>query len=291
MTGEIEIYELGVAATVFVFGCIIGSFLNVCIYRLPRGLSVLRPGRSFCPRCRTSIVWQDNIPLVSFLLLRGRCRWCGCLISWRYFIVEGLTGLLLAALYLAQGAASGVDPGQVVIMGLLTTLLIVASAVDMDFLIIPDELSVYGLAGGLLAGLLLPPLHVGGQPWHTFASGTGLPASAIGAVVGGGIVLIAAVVGALIFRKEAMGLGDAKLMAMVGAFMGWKVAFAAFLVAPFFGLLYGVPLLIRKKEHVMPYGPFLSMATVLVMLARPAFCGYITLAQETVREVIGYLMR
>ncbi|MDP6439716.1 MAG: prepilin peptidase, partial [Candidatus Brocadiia bacterium] len=91
-------HEWAVTLVAFVFGCAVGSFLNVCIWRMPSGLSVIRPNRSFCPRCRTSIAWFDNVPLLSFLALGGRCRHCGGLISWRYFLVEGITGLLLAGL-------------------------------------------------------------------------------------------------------------------------------------------------------------------------------------------------
>ena len=270
-----------IAAVLFVFGCAVGSFLNVCIWRLPRGLTVSRPLRSFCPRCKAFIRWDDNIPLLSFVQLGGKCRHCGGPISWRYPFVEGLTGILFAVVYLAHGTAAGSAVGHVVIMEMILALLIVASAVDLEFLIIPDEISLFGILGGLAAGLLLPQLHVGSATHHTFSSLTGLAhldgliGACIGAGVGGGLTLLAAVVGALVFRKEAMGIGDAKLMAMVGAFMGWKVAVLGFLLAPFFGLIYGVPLLLLKDEHVMPYGPFLSSASVLVIIFRDAACGFL----------------
>ena len=292
MPPAITPHEWAVTLLVFMFGCAVGSFLNVCIWRMPSGLSVIRPNRSFCPRCRTSIAWFDNVPLLSFLALGGRCRHCGGLISWRYFFVEGITGLLLAGLYVAQGALARAGSGPLIIMGLLVTLLIIASAIDMDFLIIPDEISLFGILGGLVAGALLPGLHVGAASHHTFAAVTGTPAfhglmaSAVGAVVGGGLVLVAALVGTAVFRREAMGLGDVKLMAMVGAFMGWKVPVAAFFVAPFFGLPYGLPLLIFKKDHVMPYGPFLSMGTVMVILFRGFFCDYIA----NIEELVSYFI-
>jgi len=277
---------------VFAFGTVVGSFLNVCIWRIPRGLSVTRPLRSLCPHCGRPIRSWDNVPLLSFLMLRGRCRDCAAPISWRYPFVEGLTGLLFLGLSVLQRDSG---PGQVIVMGLVVCLLIVASGVDIEFSIIPDELSAFGLIGGLLAGLLLPQLHVGDQPYHTFRTLTGtyhldgLIGSAIGAAAGGALVLLFALVGALIFRKEAIGMGDAKLMAVVGAFLGWKVAVLSFFLSPFFGLLYGVPLLLFKERHVMPFGPFLSVGAVLVILMRPVACGYLNAYLDLVMEIVRLL--
>ena len=285
--------ETLVSIAFFALGCVVGSFLNVCIWRLPRGISINSPRRSFCPRCEALIEWYDNIPLISYVLLRARCRHCHAPISWRYPLIEGVTGVSFAALYVLQRGAVGNDFGQIIVMALTIALLIAASAVDMEFLIIPDEISLFGILGGLLAGLLLPGMHVGGASYHTFSSLTGLRhldgliGSFIGALAGGGTVLVFAIVGSLVFRKEAMGLGDVKLMAMVGAFMGWKVAVLAFLAAPFFGLFYGLPLLIFKRQHVMPFGPFLSGGTALVIMFRAAACGLLRPAEELVRLLFG----
>ena len=270
--------DLFVTFWCFALGCAVGSFANVCIWRLPRGMTVFEPSRSVCPHCGSGIGWYDNIPLLSYLALGARCRHCRGAISFRYPLVEGITGVVFAALYARQAVAVGTEPGQVIIMALVASLLIVASGVDMQFLVIPDEVSMFGFAGGLLAGLLLPGLHVGEETYHTFGRLTGLLhldgllGSLIGAAVGAGIVLVFAVFGALIFRKQALGIGDVKLMAMIGAFMGWKVALLTFFVAPFFGLMYGIPVLVLKDEHVMPFGPFLSGAAVLVMVFRTAAC-------------------
>ena len=284
------------ALAVFVLGCAVGSFLNVLIWRFPRGLSVSVPRRSFCPHCERPIRSSDNIPILSYLLLRGKCRHCGAPISGRYPLVEALTGVLLAALYVVQRVGAGTDPGEVIVMGAMTALLIAASAVDMEWFIIPDEFSVFGIAGGLLAGLLLPGLHVGAQPYHTLQSLTGLRhldgliGSGIGALGGGALVLVFAVLGTLVFRKEAIGFGDVKLMAMVGAFLGWKVAFLGFFLAPFFGLLYGIPLLILRDEHVMPFGPFLSSGAVLVALMRTGACGWLVRYLRIAAELLGMLL-
>jgi len=273
----------------FVLGSAVGSFLNVCIWRIPRGLSIVSPLRSFCPHCGRPIRARDNVPLVSFALLRARCRDCGAPISWRYPLVEGVTGALFAALYLTQRQGG---PGPLILMALVVSLLVAASAIDMELFIIPDEISIFGLAGGLLAGLLLPQMHVGTAPYHTVRALTGVRAldgligSAIGAASGGGLVLAFAAIGALIFRKEALGIGDVKLMAMVGAFMGWKVAVLAFFLAPFFGLFYGVPLLLVKREHVMPFGPFLSAGAVVVIMLRAEACELLNTYVQTVGELL-----
>jgi leader peptidase (prepilin peptidase)/N-methyltransferase len=265
----------------FVLGCVVGSFLNVLIYRLPLGLGINAPRRSFCPHCKEPIAWRDNIPILSFLLLGRRCRRCGAPISWRYPLVEAVTGLLFALIYFRQGVQLDTDVGQIIVMLLLVSLLVVSSAVDMDWLIIPDEITFFGLLGGLLAGFLLPGLHVGKAVYDTFQTLTGMPhldgliGSAIGALGGGLMVLLFAVVGGVIFRKEAMGFGDVKLMAMIGAFFGWKVAVIAFFLSPFIGLLYGIPLLIFADEHVMPYGPFLSVGAMLAIVFRESLCGYL----------------
>lgn len=276
-------------AWLFLFGCAVGSHLNVCLWRLPRGLTVSDPRRSFCPHCDHYIRWYDNIPLVSFLVLGRRCRDCGALISWRYFVVECLTGALFALIYFRQGIQAGTGVGQLVIMMLVTSLLIVASAVDLEFFIIPDEISVFGILGGLLAGFLLPQLHVGAETYHTcealtgWANLDGLIGSAIGAVGGGAMVFFFAIAGHVIFRQEALGMGDVKLMAMIGAFFGWKVVLVTFFLSPFFGLLYGLPLMLISDEHVMPYGPFLSMGAVIALVFRTGLCSFL--------EPVEYLAR
>jgi len=280
-------------AMVFLLGLIVGSFLNVCIWRLPRGISVNAPRRSLCPQCGHSLSWHDNIPLLSFALLRGRCRHCRGPVSWRYPVVELITALLFALIYFRQRVQVGTDLGQVTVMMLVAALLIVASGIDLEFLIIPDEVSGYGVLGGLLAGLLMPALHVGPLSYQTFETLTGHPhldgliASAIGAAGGGGTVLAFAVLGHIVFQKEALGLGDVKLMAMIGAFFGWKVVLVAFFLAPFLGLLYGLPMLLMHDEHVMPYGPFLSLGAVLALVFRLDLCHYAELLEGLARLLTG----
>ncbi len=288
---ELTAFNWAMVLWLFALGAVIGSFLNVVIWRMPHGISVRRPRRSFCPHCENPIRWHDNVPVLSYIVLGGRCRDCGARISIRYPVVEALTGAFFAAVYLAQGARLGTDPGQLAVMMLLGALLIVASAVDVDWLIIPDEVSFFGILGGLMAGFLLPRLHVGSASYHTAEKLTGLLnldgllCSVIGLLAGGLMILLFALVGSVIFRREAMGFGDVKLMAMIGAFFGWKVALVAFFISPFIGLLYGIPLLLGKGEHVMPYGPFLSIGAMAAMLFRASLCSYV----EPLEQLVGMI--
>jgi leader peptidase (prepilin peptidase)/N-methyltransferase len=276
----------------FVLGGIVGSFLNVCIWRVPRGGRIGQPRRSYCPTCRASILWYDNVPVLSFILLRGRCRHCGEPVSWRYPAVELMAALIFPLVYFRQGVVGTTGGGEVAVMLLLVSLLIFASAVDIDFLIIPEEITVFGMIGGLLAGFLLPQIHVGTASYHTVQSLTGNPhwdgliGSAVGLFSAGLLVLAIALLGALVFQREAMGFGDVSLMAMIGAFFGWKVALMAFFLAPFLGLLYGLPLLLMEDEHVMPYGPWLSLGAILTLVFREDLCYWPNILEDTVRQLV-----
>jgi len=239
-----------IGLVIFIFGAIVGSFLNVCIYRMPKGESIVRPA-SRCPRCREPIKWHDNIPVLSYVLLRARCRSCGARISVRYAVVEILTALLFLALYLTFG----VKAISIIYAGLVSAL-IVATFVDFDIQEIPDEISLGGLAAGLILSFFFPCLH--GQ-YSTLA---GLIQSALGALAGGGSIYLMGLFGTIIFRKEAMGEGDVKLMAMVGSFLGWKMALLAFFIAPLFGSAAGIALKIKDGRETIPYGPYLSMAAL-----------------------------
>ncbi|MBI3331229.1 MAG: prepilin peptidase [Candidatus Omnitrophica bacterium] len=232
----------------FALGGCIGSFLNVCIYRMPREESLVRP-RSRCPRCGHPIAWSDNIPLLSWAALRGRCRHCGSPIRWRYPVVELLTASLTVAVLYRFGAG---PVGWVYVA--FVAALIAVSFIDLEFQIIPDEISLGGLGLGVLLSALLPALH------GTDARMVALGRSVVGLLVGGGVLYVTGLVGDLIFRKESMGGGDIKLMAMAGSLLGWKAALVAFFLAPFLALLPGLYVLAFKRSHVIPYGPFLSLA-------------------------------
>lgn len=242
------------AILVFIVGSIVGSFLNVCIHRMPREESIVSPG-SHCPHCKKGIAWYDNIPFVSYLALRGRCRFCHERISFQYFIVEGITALTFWVAYLNFGFT-----GHFFIYAVWFGALIAASFIDLAHQIIPDEISLGGLAAGLLASTAYPPLHEMTTRWQS------LWASSVGALVGGGSIYLIGVFGNFIFRKESMGGGDVKLLAMVGSVLGWKMTLLAFFIAPFFGSVVGIILKIREGAEIIPYGPFLSLGSIVALL-------------------------
>ena len=249
---------------VFVFGSIVGSFLNVCIHRMPsEGYSLVRPS-SHCPHCKKPISWFDNIPLLSYMLLAGKCRSCRKPISLRYFIVELLTAAAFLFLYDNFGFSY-----NFLFCALFICLLIVATFVDIAHRIIPDEISVGGIVAGFIlrsaAGISVKPPAFDYHP---------LLNSLFGIIAGGGIIYLTGLLFDLVYFKllkrppiqgetESMGGGDVKLLAMIGAFLGWERALLTFFIAPFFGVVIGIINLVAKKYHTIPYGPFLSMAAVL----------------------------
>ncbi len=252
---------------VFIFGSMIGSFLNVCIYRMPLEQSVAKPSRSFCPHCKKTIPWFDNIPLLSYLLLGAKCRFCKQKISFQYFLVELITACAFLLLFDRFGARY-----DFFFYAVFTCGLIVATFVDIRHRIIPDEISVGGMAAGFvlssLKGLSFSPFSFDFHPMFN---------SFLGVIIGGGIIFLTGYLFDLVYFKllkhppiqgetESMGGGDVKLLAMVGAFLGWERALLTFFLAPFLGLLIGVPNLILKKDHTMPYGPCLSLAAFFSML-------------------------
>jgi leader peptidase (prepilin peptidase) / N-methyltransferase len=252
--------EATLTAVIFFFlGLITGSFLNVCIVRLPLETSVMTP-RSHCVHCKRTIPWYDNIPLLSYLFLRGRCRFCQQSISFRYFLVELLTGLIFAGFALYFGLSS-----LLLAYLVMVACFIVATFVDLQHRIIPDEVSVGGMVAGLIFSLFIPELHgiqsqlpSGFKP-HFLS----LFQSVIGVLIGGGAIYLMGLLGDFIFRKESMGGGDVKLMAMVGSFLGWKMALLTFFVAPFFGAVYGIIEKIRTKDSAIAYGPFLVIGALI----------------------------
>jgi leader peptidase (prepilin peptidase) / N-methyltransferase len=248
-----------------ILGSIVGSFLNVCIIRLPKGESVVWP-RSHCPKCRKKIAGYDNIPVLSYLLLKGRCRNCKQPISLRYLVVEILTALVFAVLTLRYGLSY-----DLFFYIVLACALIISTFTDIRERIIPDEVSI----GGMLLGFVLSAIRGVNTAPFSFTIKP-LINSLIGAVVGGGIVFLTGYIFDLVYFKilkrppiqgetESMGGGDVKLMALVGAFLGWHRALIAFFVAPFFGLIFGLVNIIKKKDHTMPYGPFLSLGAMLAL--------------------------
>ncbi|MCK5579647.1 MAG: prepilin peptidase [Candidatus Omnitrophica bacterium] len=261
-----------IASVIFIFGSIIGSFLNVCIVRWPHEKSVITP-RSHCVHCEKMIPWYDNIPFISYLLLGGRCRFCKKKISARYLIVEFVTGAAFVGFYLYFGLSAKFFAYLVMLAGF-----IVATFVDFEHRIIPDEVSIGGMCVGLVLSLFLPVLH-GVEVGSTFSVWPyliSLGYSVIGVLVGGGSIYAMGLLGDVLFKKESMGGGDVKLMAMVGAFLGWKIAVLAFFLAPFFGAVYGIIEKIRTKDSAIAYGPFLVLGTLLALFYGELIITWIT---------------
>lgn len=251
----------------FAFGACIGSFLNVCIYRIPRDESVVRP-RSHCPACGHLIAWYDNLPLVSYFLLRARCRNCGGAIARRYVVVE----LLTAALFLAVWNAYGWD-GRTLVYMLFIGGLILGTFVDLDYMIIPDRVSVGGMAAGLACSALVPALH--GRD----AAAASVLASLVGLAAGAGSLWLVGWIGRLVLKKDAMGLGDVKLLGAIGAFLGWPGVVFTVLVSSLLGSVAGVSMIAlrhREWQSRIPYGPYLALAAVIWILGgRHAWDAYV----------------
>ncbi len=240
-----------VGAFIFIMGAMTGSFLNVCIVRLPLEKSIVFPG-SHCVACRTPIAWYDNVPLISWLVLGGRCRACKEKISFRYWLVELLTGVTFVLFYWHYGLQPVLWPYLVMVSGF-----IVATFVDFEHRIIPDEVSIGGMIVGVVLSLFVPQLHGTHSPF------LGVGYSIVGLLVGGGCIYLMGTIGDLVFKKETMGGGDVKLMAMVGSFMGWKLALLTFFLAPFFGAVFGIVEKIRTKDSTIAYGPFLIIGALV----------------------------
>jgi leader peptidase (prepilin peptidase)/N-methyltransferase len=224
-------------AVVLVFGLVLGSFLNVVIARLPERRSLWAP-RSACPSCGAQIGWYDNVPLLSFAVLGGRCRACGAPISWRYPLVEVITAALLGFAWLAFGPT----PEFVVAAALLAALLAI-TAIDLRHQIIPDAITLPGILAGATANVATR--HLG---WAEVA---------LGVVLGGGVFFVI-----IVASRGGMGAGDMKLGAMLGAFLGWKIALFGLMVGVVLGGAWAVALMalgVRGRKDAIPFGPFLAI--------------------------------
>ncbi len=291
---ELSFREVEVLVTLV--GLFVGSFLNVAVHRYPlEGQSVARPRRSRCPSCRHELSWRENVPLLSWLLQRGRCRWCGWRIPVRYPLLEALTALVW------WHAARTTGPGEAGLLAarlLLLTGLLYATFVDLDVYEIPDLVSIGGIVLAPLISFLVPELHAdtavaramsGDGPVGGFAAFT---ASLAGIAAGGGILWLVAAVGAKAFGRDAMGLGDVKLLAAGGGFIGPGGVLATLLVGSLLGALAGVAnvarfhcllgrrdrargrrrgaaaRLSRARElgRYIPFGPFLAVGIALCLL-------------------------
>lgn len=338
------------SVALFVLGCMVGSFLNVCVYRMPRGESLMRPG-SHCPNCQTPIPLRLNVPLISWLWLRGRCRFCGAAISPRYFLIELLTGLLFLGCWLRYGADS---PWLALVNCLLMAGLTAAAFIDLEHFIIPDAITLGGIAAGFVSSFLVPELH------RAESSAQALQRCLFGAILGGGVILSIVQIGKfflgrhrlkldgeqriyfdeeclilpdqripygeilfrqsdairlharqielpdrcywdapvrmtkttlcvgahefktediagfqvltaeLVLPREAMGLGDVKFMAAIGAFTGWAGILFSLLVSALVGSIVGLTLIAlgrHNRQNPIAYGPYIALAAAVWVFA------------------------
>lgn len=238
------------AVFIALLGLCLGSFLNVVIYRVPRKLPLLLD-RSRCPKCTTKLTWYSNIPLLSFITLRGKCASCKAPISFRYPLVEALNAAIYLFFYWQFGISF-----NFFVYAALGSALIAIFFIDYDFQIIPDSITLPGILIGL--GISLIP------------EGIGIVQSAIGMVVGGGSLYLMAILGEFLFKKEAMGGGDIKMAAMLGALVGWQKVILIFITSSFIGLFASLLLMLisarLRKERVIPFGPFLAAAAIVAVV-------------------------
>ena len=239
-------------ALVALLGLMLGSFMNVCIYRLPRGLSPVRP-RSSCPSCGHMLSWYENVPVVSYLVLRGRCRACRAWISPMYPIVEFITGAVFLAGYVWYG------PTPLLIVRLVFAWAMIALfVIDLQHKILPNVITLPGIVVGVLANAL---------------AGPGWVASLIGAALGAGILFAIAEVYYRVRHEEGLGMGDVKMLGMIGAFLGWKLVLVTLVLSSFLGSIVGIGVLIAKKEslkYALPFGTFLAAGALVAAVGGDA---------------------
>jgi leader peptidase (prepilin peptidase)/N-methyltransferase len=236
----------------FIIGACIGSFLNVCICRIPESQSIVHPP-SACPKCKTPIRAYDNIPIISYIVLAGKCRSCGAPISLRYPMVELMTGLLAVAAMIRFGLS--ID--FLIYFAFIATLVVV-TYIDLDHQIIPDVISLPGIPIGLIAAF--------------FVDFVSVKNAVIGAFIGGGILFLVAWGYYFFTGKEGMGGGDIKLLAMIGAFTGWQGVFFTIFVASATGTLIGGTLMLFAQKNLkfaVPFGPFLSVGAIAYLFFGP----------------------
>lgn len=253
---------IAIYAFIFVFGLVLGSFVNVLIYRVPEGKSIVAPPSS-CMSCRARLKPLDLIPVFSWLFLKGKCRYCSAPVSPRYLLVELLTGVAVTGLFIRYGLSVAF-----IAFTYLAILLIAVFFIDIDHRIIPDELVLAGLIGGaavFIYNIFVPDRFIyGDNRWWTPLAGI---------LAGSGVLLVVAIVGAIIYKSDdAMGMGDVKLLAPVGVFLGWKLCLTALFMSIIISGVISILLIIlrlKKRKDTIPFGPFIVIGTYLTII-----CGW-----------------
>jgi leader peptidase (prepilin peptidase) / N-methyltransferase len=233
------------------FGAIIGSFLNVCIHRLPIGASIVTPP-SACVKCRRELFWYENIPIVSWVVLRGKCRTCGTPISVRYPIIEAITAAMMAGAWWYYGPTP-----LFLSRAIFGCALIVLFAIDLEHQLLPNAITLPGIAVGFA---------------FSFVTDPGWVASLIGILVGGGVLYGVAAAYYRVRHEDGLGMGDVKMLAMVGAFIGWKLAIVTLMMASFAGSIIGVFLIATRRgglKYALPFGTFLALGAAAAATVGP----------------------
>lgn len=244
--------ELMVGFFVFIIGLVIGSFLNVCIYRIPEEQSIINPP-SHCPKCNNRLKAVDLIPVFSYITMRGKCRYCKEKISIRYMLVELFTGILFLFVYNSHHISSAT-----IYYLILVSVLIVITFIDIDHYIIPDSLIIFGILFSIVFNILFGLIDFKNL--------------ILGGLLCGGTVFIFVIILEFIIKEEVMGRGDIKLFIMLGTFLGIKGGFINIILSIYLGAIYGVIVIvyskINKKDYnsVIPYGPFISLAAIIQIL-------------------------
>jgi leader peptidase (prepilin peptidase)/N-methyltransferase len=234
------------------FGAVIGSFLNVCIYRLPLRKSIVWPA-SACPSCGRELLWYENVPVVSWLALRARCRTCKAPIAFRYPLVEAITAVLFASAWWYYG------PGPLFFARIVFgCALVVLFAIDLEHHLLPNAITLPGIAVGFIFSFFAEP---------------GWESSLIGLLVGGGTLYAIAEIYYRVRHEEGLGMGDVKMLAMVGAFLGWKLTILTLMLASVAGSLIGVALIVTRRggmKYALPFGTFLALGAAAAATVGPA---------------------
>lgn len=258
-------------------GACFGSFLNVCIYRIPRDIPTGKPARSFCPHCEKTIPWFCNIPLLSYIVLGAKCKSCKGKISARYFLVEGLTSILFLLMWLKFDPTGAARPFglhavteiyTVPVYWLVSFGLILGTFVDIEHLIIPDRVTLGGIAAGLVCSAFVPALH------NVDTITQSLISASIGAGLGWFSLWGVAIFGKMIFKKDAMGFGDVKLLGAIGAFLGWEAVLFNIFASSLLGSVVGISFVVAGKKEMgsrIPFGPFIAIAAILWVLWGPVW--------------------
>jgi leader peptidase (prepilin peptidase)/N-methyltransferase len=245
---------------VFMFGACWGSFLNVCIYRIPAELSVVKP-RSRCPKCMTNLVWKDNIPIFGWIFLGGKCRYCKAPIAARYPSIELLTALLFVGIWLSYPLfqEAGLD-FRFAAYWVLAFGLVLGSFVDIDEMWIPDRCTIGGMIVGPILSFLIPSMH--GADGHL----SSLILSLVGLAFGFGLLWSVSFFGRLILKKDAMGFGDVKLMGALGAFLGFESVVFIVFISSLLGSVIGISFIAAGKKELqskIPFGPYIALAAII----------------------------